>query len=51
MSDFMSVRLHLGGVRVLEVPVDSVDRLVVDVESTREWSRCGACGFKCYKVW
>ena len=50
MSDFMSVRLHLGGVRVLEVPVDSVDRLVVDVESTREWSRCGACGFKCYKV-
>ena len=51
MSDLMQVRLHLWGVRVRGVLVDSVDRLVVDVESTREWSRCGACGFKCYKVW
>ena len=51
MSDFMSVRLHLGGVRVLEVLVDSADRLVVEVESAREWSRCRHCGFKCQRVW
>ena len=51
MSDLMSVRLHLKGVRVLKVPVDAVDRLEVEVESTREWSRCPHCGFRCIKVW
>ena len=51
MSDVMSVRLHLSGVRVRGVGVDSVDRLEVEVESTREWSRCPHCGFKCHKVW
>ena len=51
MSDLMSVRLHLKGVRVLKVPVDAVDRLEVEVESTREWSRCPHCGFRCTKVW
>ena len=51
MSDVMSVRLHLSGVRVRGVGVDSVDRLEVEVESTREWSRCPHCGFRCYKVW
>ena len=51
MSDVMSVRLHLSGVRVLEVLVDSVDRLEVEVESAREWSRCPHCGFRCSKVW
>ena len=51
MSDVMSVRLHLSGVRVRRVLVDSVDRLEVEVESSREWSRCPQCGFKCYKVW
>ena len=51
MSDVMSVRLHLSGVRVLEVLVDSVDRLEVEVESAREWSRCPYCGFRCSKVW
>ena len=51
MSDVMSVRLHLWGVRVRGVGVDSVDRLEVEVESTREWSRCGHCGFRCYRVW
>ena len=51
MSDVMSVRLHLSGVRVRGVGVDSVDRLEVEVESTREWSRCGHCGFRCYRVW
>ena len=29
----------------------SVDRLEVEVESTREWSRCRHCGFRCYRVW
>ena len=51
MSDVMSVRLHLSGVRVLGVLVDLVDRLEVEVESTREWSRCRHCGFRCHKVW
>ena len=51
MSDVMSVRLHLWGVRVRRVLVDSVDRLEVEVESTREWSRCRHCGFRCYRVW
>ena len=51
MFDVMSVRLHLSGVRVLGVLVDSVDRLEVEVESAREWSRCPHCGFRCYRVW
>ena len=51
MSDVMSVRLHLSGVRVRGVLVDSVDRLEVEVESSREWSRCPQCGFRCHKVW
>ena len=33
------------------VGVDSVDRLDVEVESSREWSRCPQCGFRCHKVW
>ena len=49
MSVVMSVRLHLSGVRVRGVLVDSVDRL--EVESTRQWSRCPHCGFGCHKVW
>ena len=51
MSDVMSVRLHLSGIRVRGVLVDSVDRLEVEVESAREWSRCRQCGFKCRRVW
>ena len=51
MSDVMSVRLHLSGVRVRGVLVDAVDRLEVAVESAREWSRCPHCGFRCRKVW
>ena len=51
MSDLMQVRLHLSGVRVMRVGVDSVDRLEVEVESTRDWSRCRQCGFRCRKVW
>ena len=51
MSDVMSVRLHLSGVRVRRVLVDSVDRLEVEVESVRGWSRCPHCGFRCLRVW
>ena len=51
MSDVMSVRLHLSGVWVRGVLVDSVDRLDVEVESSRAWSRCPDCGFRCRKVW
>ena len=51
MSDVMSVRLHLSGVRVTGVGVDTVERLEVEVESAREWSRCRHCGFRCYRVW
>lgn len=51
MSDVMSVRLHLSGIRVRGVLVDSVNRLEVAVESAREWSRCPHCGFRCHKVW
>ena len=51
MSDVMSVRLLLSGVRVRGVLVDSVDRLEVEVESARGWSRCRHCGFRCYRVW
>ena len=51
MSDVMSVRLHLSGVGVTGVLVDSVERLEVEVESAREWSRCRHCGFRCYRVW
>ena len=51
MSDVMCVRLHLSGVRVMRVLVDSVERLEVEVESTREWSRCRHCGFRCFRVW
>ena len=48
MSDLMSVHLHLGGVRVRRVLVDTVDRLEVEVESAREWWRCPHCGFRAY---
>ena len=51
MSDVMSVRLHLSGVGVTGVGVDSVERLEVEVEVAREWSRCRHCGFRCYRVW
>ena len=51
MSDVMSVRLWLSGVRVREVLVDTVDRLEVGVESARGWSRCPLCGFRCERVW
>ena len=51
MSDVMSVRLWLSGVRVLGVAVDELERLEVVVESVRGWSRCPCCGFRCERVW
>ena len=51
MSDVMSVRLHLSGVRVTRVLMDTVECLEVEVGSARGWSRCRHCGFRCYKVW
>ncbi|MBC8483332.1 MAG: transposase family protein, partial [Actinobacteria bacterium] len=44
--DTMRVRLHLRLIRVLAVLVDTVDRLEIEVTSTRSWSRCPHCGFK-----
>jgi transposase len=46
----MTVRLHLRLIRVLAVLVDAVDELVVAVASTRSWSRCPHCGFRCRRV-
>jgi len=40
----MRVRLHLRLIRVLDVVVDTIDALVVEVASTRSWSRCPDCG-------
>ncbi len=46
----MRVRLHLRLIRVLAVAVDTLSELVVEVASTRSWSRCPDCGFKCRAV-
>jgi hypothetical protein len=48
--DSMQVRLHLRLIRVLAVLVDTLDELVVAVASTRSWSRCPHCGFRCRSV-
>ena len=49
-SDAMRVRLHLRGVRVLEVVVDAPSRLEVAVEAAWSRSRCPFCGFWCRRV-
>jgi transposase len=46
----MQIRLHLRLIRVLEVVVDTVSEVVVAVTSTRSWSRCPHCGFRCRRV-
>jgi len=48
--DCMQVRLHLRLIRVLAVLTDTIDALVVSVVSTRSWSRCPDCGFRCRDV-
>lgn len=49
-SDAIRVRLHLRGVRVLEVVADTASRLEVAVEAAWSSSRCPHCGFKCRRV-
>ena len=48
--DVMSVRLHLRGVRVTGVVVDTPAELVVGVVSVRKLSSCPFCGHSCQKV-
>ena len=43
--DAMTVRLHLRRIRVVEVAVDTPDRLEVVVEDVRRVTRCPNCGF------
>ena len=49
-SDHMSVRLHLCGLRVWEVSVDTPTRLEVVVELSAWRVRCPHCGFWCRRV-
>ena len=49
-SDVMSVRLHLRGVRVTEVVVDTPSELIVGVVSTKKLSMCPHCGRSCRRV-
>lgn len=49
-ADCMRVRLHLRLIRVVAVLTDTIDALVVSVASTRSWSRCPHCGFRCRDV-
>ena len=48
--DVMTIRLHLRRIRVVKVLVDTISRLVVEVESTWSVSRCRWCGFKTQAV-
>ncbi|MDE0230817.1 MAG: transposase family protein, partial [bacterium] len=49
-ADVMSVRLHLRGVRVTEVVVDTLTELIVGVVSTKKLSGCPGCGRSCRRV-
>ena len=42
-----AVRLHLRGVRVIEVVVDTPSELVVGVVATKKLSECPGCGRSC----
>ena len=44
------MRLHLRGVRVTEVVVDTLSELVVGVVSTKKLSGCPGCGRSCRRV-
>ena len=44
--DDMTIRLHLRRIRVVDVVVDTISRLVVEVESGWSVSRCRWCGFR-----
>ena len=49
-ADFMTVRLHLPGVRVTGVGVDTPTELVVGVVSVKKLSKCPHCGCSCRRV-
>ena len=49
-ADVMRVRLHLRGVRVTEVVVDTPTELVVGVVATKKVSGCPGCGRSCRRV-
>jgi transposase len=49
-SDTMAIRLHLRGIRVLEVVTDGPDRLVVKVVGSSPRSSCPFCGFRAAKI-
>ena len=49
-ADFMTVRLHLPGVRVTGVVVDTPTELVVGVVSVKKLSKCPQCGCSCRRV-
>lgn len=49
-ADSMRVRLHVPGVKVLEVCEDTPSALVVAVAVIRSWVRCSACGYKTRRV-
>ncbi|MGH8914612.1 MAG: ISL3 family transposase [Acidimicrobiia bacterium] len=48
--DVMTIRLHLRGIRVLEVVEDLPERLVVAVAAISSVIRCGRCGAKTDRV-
>ena len=49
-ADFMTVRLHLPGVRVTGVVVDTPTELVVGVVSVKKLSKCPHCGCSCRRA-
>ena len=49
-ADVMTVRLHLPGVRVTGVVVDTPTELVVGVVSVKKLSKCPHCGCSCRRV-
>jgi hypothetical protein len=49
-TDGMTIRLHLGHMRVVRVVEDQIDKLVVEVADTRRLVWCPACGYNTSKV-
>lgn len=50
MNDVMPIRLHLRGVRVTGVVVDTLGKLEVEVVSVKKLSSCPHCGHSCRRV-
>ncbi len=50
MNGVMLIRLHLGGVQVAEVVLDTLTELVVGVVSAEKLSSCPCCGRSCRRV-